>query len=186
MKILKFQKNKIYLQSDEVIDINRDIKVKYKIETEGEISFEQYKNIIYDSALSKSYFLLSRRDYTIKDLLQKLRMKYKKNAVVEEQLQKVIFKLSKLGYLNDYNYAKSYINIKKQLGRKRIEYELYLKGIDSSMIDSIYSKKEIDEKKIILNLLYKVKNKEKDKQIAYFIRRGFKICDILDALKGLE
>jgi len=185
MKILKFQKNKIYLENDEVIDINRDIKAKYRIKTDGEISPEEYRDIIYDSALSKSYFLLSKRDYTVRELLQKFRMKYKRNSVVESQLQKVISKLSELGYLDDYSYAESYISSKKSLGRKRIEYELHLKGIDSSTIDSIYGEEKVDEKKKISDLLYKVKNKEKEKQVAYFMRRGFKLGDILDILKGL-
>jgi len=186
MKILKFQKNKIYLENDEIIDINRDIKAEYRIKTDGEISLGEYHNIIYDSALSKSYFLLSKRDYTMRELLQKLRMKYKRSSAVEGQLQKVISKLSELGYLDDYSYAESYIGSKKSLGRKRIEYELHLKGIDSSIIDSIYGEEEVDEKKMISDLLHKVKNKEKEKQVAYFMRRGFKLGDILDVLKGLD
>lgn len=186
MKILKFQKNKVYLENDEIIDINRDIKAKYRIKTDGEISVIEYSGIIYDSALSKSYFLLSGRDYAVKELLQKLRMKYKRSSVVDMQLQKVVSKLSELGYLDDYNYAESYITSKKSLGRKRIEYDLYLKGIDSSIIDSIYSEQKVDEKNMILDLFYKVKNKERDKQIAYFMRRGFKLGDILDVLKGLD
>lgn len=186
MKILKFQKNKIYLQNDEIIDINRDIKAKYRIKNDGEINLEEYRNIIYDSALSKSYFLLSKRDYTVRELLQKLRMKYKKSPTIEGLLQDVVSKLSELGYLDDYSYAESYIGIKKQLGRKRIEYELHLKGIDSLIIEGIYGEKEIDEKKMIYHLLHKVKNKEKDKQISYFMRRGFKLSDILDVLKGSD
>ena len=186
MKVLKFQKNKIYLENDEIIDVNRDIKAKYGIKTDSEISADEYLNIIYDSALSKSYFLLSKRDYTVRDLQQKLRMKYKRSAAVEGQLQKVISKLSELGYLDDYSYAESYINSKKSLGRKRIEYELHLKGIDSSTIDSIYGEEEVDEKKIISDLFHKVKNKERDKQVAYFMRRGFKLGDILDVMKGLD
>lgn len=186
MKILKFQKNKIYIENDEIIDINRDIKAKYRIKTDSEISRDEYLSIIYDSALSKSYFLLSKCDYTVRELLQKLRMKYKRSSVVEGQLQKVVSKLSELGYLDDYSYAESYISEKKRLGRKRVEYELHLKGVDSSIIESIYGEEEIDEKKLISDLLHKVKNKEKDKQVAYFMRRGFKLRDILDVLKGLD
>jgi len=183
MKILKFQKNKVYLENDEIIDINRDIKAKYRIKTDGEISIDEYHNIIYDSALSKSYFLLSKRDYTVRELLQKMRVRYKRSSIVENQLQKVISKLSELGYLDDYSYANSYIRMKKKLGRKRIEYELNLKGIDSSTINAIYGEQEMDEKKIISDLFHKVKNRERDKQIAYFMRRGFKLSDILDVLK---
>ena len=185
MKILKFQKNKIYLENDEIIDINRDIKAKYRIKTDSEISVEDYRQIIYESALSKSYFLLSMRDYTVKDLLQKLGMKYKRNIVVRQELEKVVFKLSELGYIDDYSYAKSYVERKKNLGRKRIEFELHIKGIDSKVIDEVYEKHEtIDEKEEIRSLLHKVKNKDENKQIAYFMRRGFKFSDILDVLKG--
>jgi len=188
MKILKFQKNKIYLEDYEVIDINRDIKAKYRIKTGGEISVEDYKKIIYESALSKSYFLLSIRDYTERELLQKLRMKYKKSELVGVELKKVVNKLLELGYIDDYNYAKSYIERKKSIGRKKIEYELHIKGITSEIISTIYSKENFgkDEKVQIENQLHKVKNREKDKQIAYFMRKGFKLSDILEVLKGLE
>ena len=184
MKILKFQKNKIYLENDEVIDINRDIKAKYGIKTDGEISVEDYRNIIYESALSKSYFLLSMRDYTTRDLLQKLNMKYKRTSTTKNELNKVVEKLSELGYIDDYSYTESYINRKKNLGRKRIEFELHIKGIDSSVIDQVYAEHEtIDEKEEIENLLHKVKNKEHDKKVAYFMRRGFKLSDILEVVK---
>jgi regulatory protein len=187
MKVLKFQKNKIYLEDNEIIDINRDIKAKYRVKTGGEISFEEYKNIIYESALSKSYFLLSMRDYTSRDLLQKLKMKYRRSGIVETILYNVVEKLSEQGYIDDYSYTESYIARKKKLGRKRIEYELYLKGVDSNIIHEVYEKLDtIDEKKEIKELFHKVKNKEKDKQIAYFMRRGFKISDILEVMKSLK
>ena len=187
MKVLKFQKNKIYLQNDEVIDINREIKAKYRIKTDGQITKDEYQQIIYESALSKSYFLLSMRDYTIRELLQKLSMKYKRNDIVKRELEKVVFKLSELGYIDDYSYAESYVERKKNLGRKRIEYELHLKGINSEIINKVYEQHEtIDEKEEIIKLFHKVKNKEKDKQIAYFMRRGFKLEDILDIIKDLE
>jgi len=187
MKILKFQKNKIYLEDNEIIDINRDIKAKYRIKTDGEISAEDYKKIIYESALSKSYFLLSMRDYTTKDLLQKLKMKYKRSSVVEKELSNVVNKLSELGYLDDYSYAESYINRKKNLGKKRIMYELHLKGISSEIINKVYEEHdEIDEKEEIRELFHKVKNKDENKQIAYFMRRGFKLSDILEVIKDLK
>ncbi len=187
MKILKFQKNKIYLEDDEIIDINRDIKAKYRIKTGGEISAKDYKDIIYESALSKSYFLLSMRDYTTRELLQKLKMKYKRKVIIETILYKVVEKLSELGYIDDYSYTESYINRKRNLGRKRIEYELHIKGIDSTIINEVYENSEkIDEKEEIKKLLYKVKNKDENKQIAYFIRRGFKLQDILEVIKGLK
>ncbi|MCK5779535.1 MAG: regulatory protein RecX, partial [Psychrilyobacter sp.] len=181
MKVLKFQKNKIYLQDNEVIDINRDIKAKYRIKTDSEITFEEYKSIIYESALSKSYFLLSMRDYTKRDLLNKFRMKYKRSSTVEEELKKVIYKLEELGYIDDYSYAKSYIDRKKSVGRKKIEYELHIKGISSEIISNIYNNENIarDEKELIEKEFHKVRNKEKDKQVAYFMRKGFKLSDIL-------
>ena len=187
MKILRFQKNKIYLEDNEVIDINRDIKAKYRIKTGGEISPEDYKSIIYESALSKSYFLLSMRDYTSRELLQKLKMKYKRKTVIETILYNVVEKLSELGYIDDYSYTESYIDRKKNLGRKRIEYELHIKGIDSTIINEVYANAEkINEKEEIEKMLYKVKNKDENRQIAYFIRRGFKLQDILEVIKGLK
>jgi regulatory protein len=187
MKVLKFQKNKIYLE-DEIIDVNREIKSKYGIKEGRELSLEEYKSIIYDSALSKSYFLLSRRDYGVRELLEKLQQKYKRSSIVKEILESVVERLKNIGYLDDLSYVKSFIKGKENLGKRRIEYQLHLKGIDQDIINAAYEslKDEINEKDEIKKLFYKVKKKDKDKQIAYFIRRGFNYSDILEVLKELE
>jgi regulatory protein len=127
------------------------------------------------------------RDYAKRDLFQKLKMKYKRRAVVETILYNVVEKLSELGYINDYDYTESYINRKKNLGRKRIEYELHLKGINSEIINKVYSELDlIDEKEEIRKMFHKVRNKEHEKRVAYFMRRGFKLGDILEVLKDLD
>lgn len=188
IKVLKFQKNKIYLENDEIIDINRDIKAKYSIKTGCEITDDDYQNIIYDSALSKSFFLISMRDYTTRDMMQKLKMKYRRTQKVEKRLVEVIKKLTELGYLDDYSYTESYINRKKDLGKKRILFDLSMKGINSSIVNEVYDRSIEEESEIekIKALLYKVEKKEKEKKIAYLMRRGYKLGDILDVLKGLE
>lgn len=190
MKVLKFQKNKIYLEEDEIIDINRDIKAKYDIKKGRELSAEEYGEIIYDSALSKSYFLLSMRDYTKRDLFFKLRDKYKKSNRVTFQLNKVIERLVEQGYIDDYTYTQSYIYSKGSRGKNRIKYELSMKGIPSSVVDEVYSELreqgEDDEREKIRKQYSKVRKKERDKQISYFARRGFNLGDILEVLKEME
>ncbi len=187
-KIAKIQRNKIYLETGETIDINRDIKAKYELRMGEVISQENYKKIIYESALSKSFYLLSMRDYTASELLRKLKEKYKISFEIEKILLEVIKKISDLGYLDDYEYALSYINRKKDLGLKRIRYELGMKGISNSIIEDVYNKslEETSEIEKIEKLIYKIEKKDRNKQIAYFLRRGFEIGDVLEVLENLE
>lgn len=180
MILYKVEKNKLYLENDEIIDVNPDIIYEYRLKSDMNISKELYKKVVYEAILSKAYFYLSRRDYSVKELKNKLKFKFQKHL---NSIESVADKLNCTGYLNDFEYAKRYIN-SKSYGRRRIEYELFMKGISKQIIAEIYSLDIKDEKAEIRKLLPKLKKKDRDKKIAYLLRRGFNLDDILHELKN--
>lgn len=93
--------------------------------------------------------------------------------------------MKKMSYLNDFEYAKSYFE-NKHSGFKKLEFELRQKGISDKVIREVLSEIEIDEKDKIESFKSKIKNKEKDKQIAYLIRKGFDYETVMDFLKKEE
>lgn len=179
MILFKVERNKLYLENDEIIDVNPDIIYEYKLKSDITISKELYYDILHDAILSKAYFYLSRRDYSSKELTDKLRFKFIKHGDV---IENVIVKLNCTGYINDFEFAKNYV-ASKSYGRKKVEYELYLKGITKEVISEVYSLEVKDECAEIRKFLPRLKNKEKDKKIAYLIRRGFSLDDILNEIK---
>ena len=195
MKINKIYRNKIYLDTEEIMDISPLIRQKYDLKVNDSIE-RFYDEISYEASLEKGIFLISLKDRTKKEVRLKLEEKFwNKNAVL-----KAIEKLEEFGYLNDLNYAISYIE-SKTYGKNRISYNLFQKGIDRSTVEKayliLYEEKEenIDDVKLeklidknsskinSSNSRDEKKLKEEQKLIQYLARQGFSLDKIFKKLK---
>ena len=195
MKINKIYRNKIYLDTEEIMDISPLIRQKYDLKVNDSIE-RFYDEISYEASLEKGIFLISLKDRTKKEVRLKLEEKFwNKNAVL-----KAIEKLEEFGYLNDLNYAISYIE-SKTYGKNRISYNLFQKGIDRSTVEKAYltldeeKEENIDDVKLeklidknsrkinISNSRDEKKLKEEQKLIQYLARQGFSLDKIFKKLK---
>lgn len=184
MKILKVARNKLYLESkseEEIIDVSPDIIYEMDLNRKKELSREEYRRVIYLASLSKSLFLLSRRDYTKKEMLTKLRMKFREYDILEDVVEKMVER----GYIDDLSYARSLIERSRESKRK-LEYKLSLKGVSREVIAEAFGESQHDEKDEIRRQLIKISKREKDKQIAYLMRKGFKYEDIRDVMREMS
>ena len=135
----KISRNKLYLSTEEIMDISPFIKQKYGLKVNDDIS-SLYDDISYEAALEKGIFLISLKDRTKKELYKKLEEKYQnKNSI-----KKAIKKLEELGYVNDLDYSISYIKNKKY-GKNRITYNLIQKGIEKKIVELAYEELETEE-----------------------------------------
>ena len=195
MKINKIYRNKIYLDTEEIMDISPLIRQKYDLKVNDSIE-RFYDEISYEASLEKGIFLISLKDRTKKEIRLKLEEKFwNKNAVL-----KAIEKLEEFGYLNDLNYAISYIE-SKTYGKNRISYNLFQKGIDRSTVEKAYltldegKEENIDDVKLeklidknsrkinSSNSQDEKKLKEEQKLIQYLARQGFSLDKIFKKLK---
>ena len=186
MIIEKIQKNKIYLSTKEIMDITPLIRQRYNLKVNGNIE-SLYDNISYEASLEKGIFLLSLRDRTKKEISLKLKEKYRNEAMVE----KAVLKLEELGYIDDLNYAVSYMRNRKY-GKHRMYISLFQKGIDGETIENAYNyieenerkteEKTLEEEKLEKLILRNLKKEEK-KLIQYLLRQGFELSKILDKIK---
>ena len=195
MKINKIYRNKIYLDTEEIMDISPLIRQKYDLKVNDSIE-RFYDEISYEASLEKGIFLISLKDRTKKEVRLKLEEKFwNKDAVL-----KAIEKLEEFGYLNDLNYAISYIE-SKTYGKNRISYNLFQKGIDRSTVEKAYltldegKEENIDDEKLeklidknsrkinSSNSQDEKKLKEEQKLIQYLARQGFSLDKIFKKLK---
>ena len=195
MKINRIYRNKIYLDTEEIMDISPLIRQKYDLKVNDSIE-RFYDEISYEASLEKGIFLISLKDRAKKEVQLKLEEKFwNRNAVL-----KAIEKLEEFGYLNDLNYAISYIE-SKTYGKNRISYNLFQKGIDRSTVEKayliLYEEKEenIDDVKLeklidknsskinSSNEREEKKVKEEQKLIQYLARQGFSLDKIFKKLK---
>ncbi|WP_369713574.1 regulatory protein RecX [Leptotrichia sp. HSP-342] len=195
MKINKIYRNKIYLDTEEIIDISPLIRQKYDLKVNDNIE-RFYDEISYESSLEKGIFLISLKDRTKKEIRLKLEEKFRNKSAILQAIEK----LEELGYLNDLNYAISYIE-GRTYGKNRISYNLFQKGIDKVTVEKAYlildEEKEdnVDDTKLeklieknskkinINNKREEKKVKEEQKLIQYLARQGFSLDKIFKKLK---
>lgn len=182
MIIEKIQKNKLYLSNEEIIDISPSIKQRYGLKVGDDIE-SLYDDISYEASLEKGIFLLLLKDRTKEEIQMKLNEKYRNEKMVE----KAVLKLIELGYIDDLNYAISYINSRKY-GKQRIIYNLLQKGLNKEKIEEAYStiqdetEKDIEEEKLKKVILKNIKKDEK-KLVQYLVRQGFELDNIFRKLR---
>lgn len=195
MKINKIYRNKIYLDTDEIMDISPLIRQKYDLKVNDDIE-RFYDEISYEASLEKGIFLISLKDRTKREVRLKLEEKYwNKSAIL-----RTIEKLEEFGYLNDLNYAVSYIE-SRTYGKNRISYNLFQKGIDKSIVEEAYlaldeeKEENVDDTKLeklieknskkinVSNRRDEKKMKEEQKLIQYLARQGFSLDKIFKKLK---
>ena len=195
MKINKIYRNKIYLDNEEIMDISPLIRQKYDLKVNDNIE-RFYDEISYEASLEKGIFLISLKDRTKKEIRLKLEEKFRNKSAILQAIEK----LEELGYLNDLNYAISYIE-GRTYGKNRISYNLFQKGIDKVTVEKAYltldeeKEENVDDTKLeklieknskkinINNEREEKKVKEEQKFIQYLARQGFSLDKIFKKLK---
>lgn len=200
MKILKFKKTtngkyKITLDNNTTINLYEDVIINNnllltKTINENELDdLLKQNNDIYVYNMSLNY--ISIRQRSIKEIKEYL----KRKEISENLINKTIDKLEKKGYLNDFNFAKSYINDKLLLTNKgpyKIKNEIIKHGISQDIINEVIE--DIDNeiiKEKLSNLMEKqIKIKKgssngvKIKIVNYFVNLGYDRQMILEELSN--
>ncbi len=115
MKIVKFKKDrtskyKIYLDDDNILLLYDDVIIKYNLLVKKDLSSELLKEIIKYNDFIESYYK------SIKYINKKMRTELevrkflKKEELDETNIDEIIKRLYKDGYLNKINYICAYIN----------------------------------------------------------------------------
>ena len=185
----------MYLDTGEIMDISPLIRQRYDLKANDNIE-RFYDEISYEVSLEKGIFLISLKDRTKKELQLKLEEKYQNKAAVLRATEK----LEELGYLNDLNYAMSYIE-SKTYGKNRVSYNLFQKGVRKDIVEKAYlaldEEKEENVEDVKLEKLIEKKGKkvninnernekkikEEQKLIQYLARQGFSLDKIFKKLK---
>ena len=133
--------------------------------------------------------LLSRRDHSERELMSKLTQKgYTDGA------QEAVTKLRDGGYVSDERFARLYageLQTLKRYGKRRIEQELYRKGIDREIIREVLDETEFEQSELVSLIerkygRYLSNEKGVQKTINGLLRMGYSYGEIRDALKEIN
>ena len=155
-----------------------------------EDELEEIKQIVsVRRAYNYAVNLLSRRDHSERDLMTKLTQKgYSDGA--EEALRK----LRDGGYISDERFARLYVRelqTFKKYGKRRIEQELYRKGVDREIISEVLEETDFDESDLVSLIerkygRYLGDEKGIAKTINGLLRMGYSYGEIRNALREIN
>lgn len=171
----------IFLDGNFAFSASIEDVIKNDLKVGRDISQDELDSIIEKCEFSKAYnyslFLLNRKDYTSKEIINKLN----KKSYSQVTINKVLDKLSSYGIINDEGYAIKYtkdsVNFKKS-GIKKIQYNLLNKGIDRNIIENIDIDQEVqfnNAYELSCRKLKTLKNKPnpKEKIYRFLLSKGY-------------
>lgn len=130
--------------------------------------------------------LLNRKDYTEKEIRDKL-LKKSQNG---EEINEVIEYLKEKRFIDDIRYAQNYLyfRLKRGYGKRRVVHELLNKGIGEDLIESVMTSEDESAEEVFLKKLTLLKGKKnKRKRLFDFMyRRGFDSDKIVELLNKYE
>lgn len=182
---------RVTLDYDTTFPLYKTELKKYSIEEGCEISKEEYASILneilFERAKNRAVHLLEKSDRTESDIRKKLKEGYYPDDAIEN----AVSMLKEYHYIDDLEYAKSYIRTFGELkSRKMISMKLLEKGIDRDIIDKALDEElQMDQSDLIVKLLTKrhydrenADKKERERTIRYLLGKGFSYDSFSDLI----
>ena len=191
-------------------------KTRYKVYLDGQFAFTLYKgelsryhiaeesvigDDIYDSlrlivikrAKLRAMHLLSDMGRTE----SQLRTKLKQGGYSEDAVEAAIRYVKSFGYINDMEYARSFIDSRKDRKSKKELYAALLqKGVPAEIVEQVFEEADYGEKdsRQAIEALMRKRSynpetadvKEKQKMMGYLMRKGFSYQDVRNVLQVCE
>ena len=187
---------KVYLDGQFAFTLYKGELSRYHIAEEAVIDEERYdslQQIVIKRAKLRAMHLLSDMGRTE----SQLRTKLKQGGYAEDATEAAICYVKSFGYINDMEYAKSFIDSRKERKSKKELYAALLqKGVAGELIEQAFEEMDYggaDSRQAIEALMRK-KNydpetadvKETQKMTGYLMRKGFSYQDIRNVLQVCE
>ncbi|MBO7187004.1 MAG: RecX family transcriptional regulator [Clostridia bacterium] len=182
ISVQKKNKNRsnIYLDNEFYCGLENITVVQFRLTVGTEISKDTLENAQFESekeqALTKAVGYISRA--------QKSKRQIKDYLINKGYLEKVvnysIDKLIEYGYIDDLEYCKSFIRAhKNSKGKKAIERDLKLKGIDFNLVEKALDEELNSQNDAVITIAERyMRNREKNKEnfaklYRYILSKGF-------------
>lgn len=114
-----------------------------------------------------------------------------KKGVSVELTNRVFNRLTERGYVDDEKFARFWVenrNLRKGTSMRKIKSELALKGIDSSIVERVFSEIDRSDDEEILKIIRKKASKYEDRQkfMRYLASQGFSYDTITAGLEAFD
>lgn len=180
----------IYIDNEYVIDIDREVLITSHFKIGSEISDDELYKLITSSnnkrAKERAFYYLSHRDYSRKELIEKLKKVFGNSAALF-----AVNRIEELGLINDESFARKYAHdliFLKRHSPQRVERELLQKGIDKDTAIKVMEELDPNVNEQIRLLIerkyakYLLDEKGKRKAVQALQRLGYRWDDIRPVL----
>lgn len=186
------QNYKVSLSNYDELCVHKKHLTECKLNEQKVLSEEEYaylvEHVVYPYARHLAFNYLSYRNRTSHEVVMYL----EKQGFHEKRIALVMAFLHQYNYVDDYGYAKRFIESHKDLGSRGLSYKLRLKKIPDDIISELLEEGQDREEENCYNLLMKrMKSKPldsvtKNKQMNYLVRKGFKYPVIYKAIRRYQ
>ena len=180
----------LYIDGEFAMKLDAEVLLALRFDVGREITDEELHDCVIASdrkrCKDKAMWLISYRDHSRKELIDKLRRDYS-----VESAEAAVSRLEELGLIDDGRFARRYaadlINI-KHLSDRGVRQKLREKGIDRDLIDEIMSEFEVDEQAQIREIIEKKYGRDlsdeklRRRAVNALTRLGFGYSDIKSAM----
>lgn len=184
------RRSKVFIDGDFAFVLyNGEIR-HYHLEAGGELAEPVYQEILYSvickRAREKSLYLLKCSGRTESEVRRKLKSGFYPETAITEAIDF----LKRYHYLDDREYARNYVELYgSRKSRTELITSLMKKGIDKRTVEEFCNELQADSSGQITNLLKKRRydpsctdKKERQKHVAYLMRKGFSYEEIRSAM----
>ncbi len=189
-------KCKVYIDGQATFVLYRGELSRFHIKEDAEISEETYREICDEVLLKRAKLRAMHLLESMGRTESQLRDKLIQGEYPPDIIEKALTYVKSFGYVNDLNYALSYIrNRKDKKSKRELQMHLRSKGVAADVIEQAfeecYDTDDISE--AITRLLIKRKYhpredeyEQKKKHMAYLVRKGFSYEDVRRVIENFE
>ena len=182
---------KVYVDEEPLFVLYKGEICRFHIE-EGNLDESVYNEIVellYKRAKERSLYILESSLKTTKQIEDKLKAGFYPKEVIE----RVISFLKEYHFIDDYQYALSYIEYKgKSKSRKQILQDLFVKGISRELVETALEESGFAEEDTLYTIALKRKNrydlsdrKELQKFYQYLLGKGYSYGKVREVISRL-
>lgn len=185
---------KVYVDEQFAFVLYKGELSRYKVAVGEEITPEIYDEILEEVVVKRAKLRALHLLNSMGRTEMQLRKKLKESDYTEDIVEEAIKYVKSFGYVNDTEYARSFIlNRKDKKSKKELYMLLTQKGLPTEVLDEVFEEVYDDEssKEAICKILKK-KNFDPEtadriqtqKMLAYLTRKGFSYDDIRQVLQA--
>ena len=135
----------IYIDDKFYAGVNIELVMKYGLKKGQELSDDLFNQVLFEDLKSEAFNKAIKYIGNSLKSIKQLKDYLKKKEYPDEVVGFVIDKLCEYKYLDDYNFAKSFVlTYSNKYGRLKLMSQLRMKGVDENIIDDVFNENKVE------------------------------------------